>query len=398
MNLKHVKSLFSRTMSSKRLTIVISSSIVFAGVLAFTAYETTKKTVAMTMDGKKKVIRTHSNTIGDILDDLDIHLHSEDYLSLPKDTKVTDQLSFVWKPAKKVHLAIDGKERSVWTTENTIRDLLENEKIKIGKYDQVNPGLNQDITKNMKIDIAKAFSLTLNDGGEKKKVWSTSTTVADFLKQQGVKLEELDRTKPDLKHKVSPEDVIKVIRVKKVSDVVEEPIQYAITTKKDSTLLKGQEKVVQHGENGIVHKTYEVTKENGKEVNRKLLTEKTLKESKEKVVLVGTKVLTAQVSRGEPEGGKEFYVTSTAYTAECNGCSGRTATGINLRANPNMKIIAVDPNFIPLGTKVYVEGYGYAIAADTGGAMKGQKIDVFFSNKSQAYNWGRKRVKIKILN
>ena len=164
-----------------------------------------------------------------------------------------------------------------------------------------------------------------------------------------------------------------MIRVKKVSDVVEEPIQYAITTKKDSTLLKGQEKVVQHGENGIVHKTYEVTKENGKEVNRKLLTEKTLKESKEKVVLVGTKVLTAQVSRGEPEGGKEYYVTSTAYTAECNGCSGRTATGINLRANPNMKIIAVDPNFIPLGTKVYVEGYGYAIAADTGGAMKGQK-------------------------
>ena len=144
-------------MSSKRLTIVISSSIVFAGVLAFTAYETTKKTVAMTMDGKKKVIRTHSNTIGDILDDLDIHLHSEDYLSLPKDTKVTDQLSFVWKPAKKVHLAIDGKERSVWTTENTIRDLLENEKIKIGKYDQVNPGLNQDITKNMKIDIARLF-------------------------------------------------------------------------------------------------------------------------------------------------------------------------------------------------------------------------------------------------
>ena len=74
-------------------------------------------------------------------------------------------------------------------------------------------------------------------------------------------------------------------------------------------------------------------------------------------------------------------MTATAYTAFCNGCSGRTATGLNLRANPNMKVIAVDPRVIPLGTKVYVEGYGYAVAADTGGAIKGYKIDVIFAIK-----------------
>ena len=95
---------------------------------------------------------------------------------------------------------------------------------------------------------------------------------------------------------------------------------------------------------------------------------------------------------------KEFYVNSTAYTAYCAGCSGITKTGINLRSNPHLKVIAVDPRVIPLGTKVYVEGYGYAIAGDTGSAIKGNKIDVFFPSKSQAYNWGRKKVKIKILN
>ena len=93
-----------------------------------------------------------------------------------------------------------------------------------------------------------------------------------------------------------------------------------------------------------------------------------------------------------------MYVTSTAYTAYCNGCSGKTATGFDLRSNPNAKIIAVDPRVIPLGTKVYVEGYGYAIAADKGGAIKGNKIDIFFSSKSKAYQWGRKKVKIRILN
>src|SRR5699024_3673524 len=81
---------------------------------------------------------------------------------------------------------------------------------------------------------------------------------------------------------------------------------------------------------------------------------------------------------------KELMVNATAYTAHCNGCSGVTRTGLNLRKNPNLKVNAVDPRVIKLGTKVHVEGYGYAIAGDTGGAIKGKKIDVFIPNKSRA--------------
>ncbi|RYL94394.1 peptidoglycan-binding protein [Sporolactobacillus sp. THM7-4] len=94
---------------------------------------------------------------------------------------------------------------------------------------------------------------------------------------------------------------------------------------------------------------------------------------------------------------KEFYVSSTGYTAYCSGCSGTTATGIDLRKNPNIKIVAVDPSFIPLGTKLYVEGYGYAIAGDTGGAIKGRKIDLLFSSNSDALQWGRRTVKVKVV-
>lgn len=94
---------------------------------------------------------------------------------------------------------------------------------------------------------------------------------------------------------------------------------------------------------------------------------------------------------------KEFTVSASAYTAGCNGCSGITATGINLKKNPDLKVIAVDPKVIKLGTKVHVEGYGYAIAGDKGSAIKGNKIDVFFPTKSEAFKWGRKNVKIKIL-
>jgi len=94
---------------------------------------------------------------------------------------------------------------------------------------------------------------------------------------------------------------------------------------------------------------------------------------------------------------KELTVTATAYTADCKGCTGITATGLNLKKNPNAKAISVDPKVIPLGTKVYVEGYGYAVAADKGSAVKGNKIDVFFPSKKQALQWGVKKIKIKIV-
>ncbi|MDR7079620.1 peptidoglycan hydrolase CwlO-like protein [Neobacillus niacini] len=93
--------------------------------------------------------------------------------------------------------------------------------------------------------------------------------------------------------------------------------------------------------------------------------------------------------------GNEMYVTSTAYSHESSGSI--TRMGHNIKENPNMKLIAVDPSVIPLGSRVWVEGYGVAIAGDTGGAIKGHKIDVLMPNNVQAYAWGRKTVKIVVL-
>ncbi|PFI83681.1 3D domain-containing protein [Bacillus cereus] len=100
----------------------------------------------------------------------------------------------------------------------------------------------------------------------------------------------------------------------------------------------------------------------------------------------------------------EFQVVATAYTADPleNGYKAgdqvKSALGHNLTANPNMKLIAVDPSVIPLGSKVWVEGYGVAIAGDTGGAIKGNKIDVLMPDKGTSSSWGRKTVTVKVLN
>jgi uncharacterized protein YabE (DUF348 family) len=392
-----MKNLFSEPLRKKRLAVIFTSFIVLIAASGFTMYETTKKTVALSLDGQEKIISTHANTVQGILDDLDISLHSEDYVSPAKDTKVKDQLKVVWKPAKQVQVVTDTGKKKVWTTADTVAQLLTEQNVAINEYDKVYPRSDSKIKKGMEVRVEKAFPLSLIVGGNEEKVWSTSTTVADFLVQQGITLNQLDRVEPQDEEIVKENDVINVIRVEKVTDVVEEPVDFAVVTQKDASLENGTEKVLKEGQKGLLSKTFEVILENGKEVVRNLISETTVSPKQDKVVAVGTMAVAQQVSRGTPTG-KEYYVSSTAYTASCNGCSGTTATGINLRANPNMKVIAVDPSVIPLGTKVYVEGYGYAIAADTGGAIKGYKIDVFIPSTADAFKWGNRKVKIQILD
>ncbi|MGP7819496.1 ubiquitin-like domain-containing protein [Niallia sp. 01092] len=396
-----MKNLFSTYLSRKKWAIIIASFIVFASAFGFLIYETSKKTVSLTLNGEEKVIRTHSSTVKEIFDDdLKITVHSKDYVFPSLETKVKDDDKVVWKQAKQVELKIDNEKKTVWTTAENVEEFLKEQKISLNKYDQINQKGKTSIENNMEIVVHTAYPIILVDAGKKKQLWSTSTTVADFLKQQGISLTKLDQVEPNLNEKVKEKTVVNITRIEKVTDVVEQPIHYAVVTQKDDSLKNGTEKVLKEGKEGLASKKFEITLKNGKEVSRKLLSQKIIKEKQDKIIAVGTKPEVLQVaSRGASEAaGTEMYVNATAYTASCNGCSGYTATGINLKANPNAKIIAVDPDYIPLGTKVYVEGYGYAVAADTGSAIQGKKIDVFFATTAEAYRWGSRTVKIKIIN
>lgn len=93
---------------------------------------------------------------------------------------------------------------------------------------------------------------------------------------------------------------------------------------------------------------------------------------------------------------KTIVVSATGYSTQQAGLSTHTATGIDLRVNS--RVIAVDPSVIPLGSKVEIPGYGVFIAGDTGGAIKGNKIDIHFSTVQQALSWGRRTITIKILD
>src|SRR5690606_30103764 len=134
-------------------------------------------------------------------------------------------------------------------------------------------------------------------GGKKRKVTTTALTVEELLEEENIKLNKLDRIEPNKEAKIIEDMIVKVIRVEKKTDIVEEAIDYKTITRKDRSLPKGKEKVIQASEKGKIKKEFEVTLENGKEMKRTLRKEEKIKESKDRIVAVGTKRVAKNVSR-----------------------------------------------------------------------------------------------------
>lgn len=180
-----------------------------------------------------------------------------------------------------------------------------------------------------------------------------------------------------------------VVRVQKFILEQEEEVPYTRERILNPQMKRGESKVLQNGENGLVRKKYLLCCEDGQEKERQLLETWILRQEKKEITEVGTgdTIVTASRSLTGPK--REIVMTATAYTHTGN-C---TFTGVY----PHIGTIAVDPGVIPLGTRLWVEGYGYGIAQDTGGVIKGNIIDLFMDTKSECLRWGRRRVKVYIL-
>ncbi|HET7521865.1 MAG TPA: ubiquitin-like domain-containing protein [Bacillales bacterium] len=391
--------------NGKKWLMAVISFAVLSVAVGVLAYELTKKPVTVILDGEKQQLSAHAETVGELLRELGVEVGKHDIVKPGLQEELEANMTVSWLPAVQIQLSKANKEKSTWTTADTVGEFLRANKINVGEHDKLAPSPDTAIKEGMTITYLPGYQVSLNIAGKKEVVWTTaapSISVREFLNNRNIKYDGDDKIAPGLDTPVKKTASITVTRMKteKVTDVV--PVDYAVVTKKDSSLPKGEEKVLRSGEKGKIEKTYLVTFKNGKEVSRKLIQTDTIKESKDRVVAVGTRTYSRPSRGGSDDGGsdgvvRQFYAHSTAYTANCGGCSGITATGIDLRANPDAKVIAVDPDVIPLGTRVWVEGYGYAVAADTGGAVNGRTIDVFFSTRSEAYAWGQRTVLVKIL-
>lgn len=180
-----------------------------------------------------------------------------------------------------------------------------------------------------------------------------------------------------------------------IQRVESKPIPHKTVYQLSREVSPGRVRTKTPGKDGTVNITYEIKLKDGKPVSKKALFS-TRVEPTDKLVLIGKEGRIT--SRGSYERGKVKVMTMNASAYDTSqqtipGGSGRTATGIPAEFG----VVAVDPRVIPLGTMVYVEGYGVALAADTGGAIKGKRIDLCFDSRAQALAFGRRKVKVHIL-
>ena len=362
--------------------------------------------VTYAADGNSQVVKSSDETVGELLEDLEIEVTNNDYISHSIEESLEDGMEIEHIPAKEVAVVIDGKKEIYETIAEDVKSLLKEHKLDISKHDKVSHNLNTEIKDGLVINIDKAYKIPVNYAGEEESVWTTGGTVGEILSENDFKIKKSDKVNPAKKEQVTKNTEIEVTKVTKDTIVEKESTNFEVKEEKNSKLEKGKTNVIQKGRKGSVKKTYELVLENGKEVERKEVDKEVLKKPKNKIVSVGTKskpklkkTKQSPSNVSSKSGGQTKTMQATAYTAKCDtGCTGITATGQNLNANPNKKVIAVDPSVIPLGSRVYVEGYGEAIAGDTGGDIKGNRIDLHFPDKSSANSFGRKNVTVRIID
>ncbi|PRO64386.1 G5 and 3D domain-containing protein [Alkalicoccus urumqiensis] len=414
---------FLQAFNAKKAALSALSVLLTAGVLGFVFYEVSKYEVTVYAQEKEVTVSTHAETVGDVLDEQDIDVSEHDVVEPSLDTPVEENLSIDYIPARQVTLMVNGENQLHWTTEETVEGVLEEVNVEIGNRDELEPDPDAPVEDGLEIEFEEAFPVTVYGQNSERDVWVTETDVQSVLHHAGISLNKSDRVEPEREEVLTEESEIHITRVQTVTETETESIPYETVSTEDGSLQKGKERVEQKGKEGTLEKKYEVVLENGEEVSRELTEETTVENSRDHLVAVGTKepepepepsseTATAASSSGSAgsnesssadnstsnSGGSWKTMSATAYTANCTGCSGVTATGVNLKANPGARVIAVDPGVIPLGSRVEVKGYGTYTAADTGGAINGNKIDIFMPGKGEAQSFGRRSVQVRILD
>lgn len=303
-----------------------------------------------------------------------------------------------WSPKKVTIVDESGEPIGMVTWGRSVGDALARAEVSLASGDRVVPDIGAPLQPGMEVRILRGFPLSLQVDGASRTLQAVRVPVSQLLLEAGIALGPLDRVTPDPDTAAAPGVDIRVIRVREEIVTLTEPIPFSTTRWAAPDLVRGRTRVVRAGVPGLLEKTVRVRLEDGQEVERAKLAEQRLKEPAAQIIGVGTRppALAVQTPQGLVEYTRVLDVEATAYYPgpdSTGDTDGLTATGVKAGRG----IVAVDPAVIPLGSKLYIPGYGTALAADTGGAIKGRRIDVCFETYDEAIQYGRRPAKVYIL-
>ncbi len=276
----------------------------------------------------------------------------------------------------------DGLSMSTVSAAYTVDEVLTEKGIAVGPGDYLFPSAGSLVTAGTHIYIYHARELFLAVGGDTTTIHSRKATVAEVLDEAEVSLDALDRVGPPLDAPVEDGLTIRVVRVREEWETVEEAISCPVVYQDDPTMDMGRYLVLDWGADGLIHREYRAVYEDGQEIERELLSEWE-QPPRDQLIAQGTKPVNfVEAPQGPLRYSHSLEMYATWYRPASCGRSpdspwyGIAATGVQVQRG----IVAVDPYVIPLGTRVYVPGYGQAIAADTGSAVIGNIIDLGFAD------------------
>ena len=211
----------------------------------------------------------------------------------------------------------NGGKVEIKAKKGTVREVLIANDIPFGADDRVEPGLDTKVNGGETINIYKAHEITIVDGGTTTVRKTTDKKVGEILKEVNITLGENDRVTPDLNKEVATVDTIKIVRDGKSTEVKKEEIKFETKEEKDDSKYVDEKVTKVEGKNGEKEVTYNVVRENGKEISREVVSEKVLTEATAKVVVVGTKQRPA-----EQKASSQATSSSQSYSAQSYSSAG----------------------------------------------------------------------------
>lgn len=275
----------------------------------------------------------------------------------------------------------EDQPRPLLSSEPTLGQALREWGIRLGPGDEVEPAVSSALSPGLLVRVHRAQRVTLSVGGEETVLYTLEGTVGGLLEGAGVVLDDTDRVEPPLEAPISADLEVRVYAYAEGAFAESETVDHATVYRLDPSLVEGETRRAE-GADGVRHREYAIVYEDGVEVSRQLVDEWDDPEPVDTVIYLGT-AERVQAAQSLPDGLNVVRVINVYATWYNPASAGRppgdpwygiTSTGVPVTKG----IVAVDPSVIPYGTRMYIPGYGFGVAADTGGAIVGNIIDLGF--------------------
>jgi len=406
---------FTKPMMKKYAILAsVSVLLVLSLILLMAAWSNNAVTIN---DGENTInVKTAASKVSEVLEEAGITLGDFDRVLPGRNDAVTNNMSITVYRAVKVSVSDEGHLTEYMSSGQTVQEVLNETGYTLYENDRAVPSVDSKVTADMIIEVRRAKDIKIIDSKGERTVKSSALTVGDLLSEEGIPAEFEESVNLDKNVKLKEGMKIKVYDVKVEYEEATETISYTTEKRNNSSLAKGTTKVSQAGKNGLKKVTYEVKYRNGVKIGRTAVNTETVQEPVKKIVEVGTKAVSAPKKATFTQGAadknfsysKVITCNASAYDLSYESCGktpdhpyyGITASGMKAQYG----VVAVDPSVIPLGTRLYIEAvdgswtYGYCVAGDTGGAIKGNRIDLFYNSRAEALAFGRRQANVYILN